>query len=344
MDRICRTSVAMGNEVLLVGRKRPHSQPLADRPYAQKRFSCIFEKGIWFYLEYNIRLIFFLLKHSFDLCYSVDVDTGLGALIPCLLKRKKLIHDAHEYFVELPELTGHPIKKRIWNMIAKWVNKVAEVRITVNKKLAEELQKKYGYDYQVIMNVPLMKESTKTGNTRERTLYYQGMLNVGRGLEEAILSLPHLPEEVTLTIVGKGDIEKKLKKMVKDHNLQKRVRFLGWKSPQEMYALAGKCMIGLNMLNGDNLNYRYSLANKFFDYMHMELPQVTMKYPAYQDIIKDYQVGVMIENLEVREVVKAIKKLLDENKFYEDCVKACREAKKEYHWEKEAKKILHIWN
>ena len=59
MIRICSSLQQGGYAVTLVGRVRENSQSLQQRIFQQKRLYCFFQKGKFFYAEYNIRLFFF---------------------------------------------------------------------------------------------------------------------------------------------------------------------------------------------------------------------------------------------------------------------------------------------
>ena len=119
MHRICNTLTDAGYDVLFLGRMKSTSSALLSHSFQQRRLNCWFSGGFLFYLEYNIRILFFALKMKPDLIYSVDLDTLLGTGIARKWLGAKLFHDAHEYFVEVPELEGSSMKKGIWNWIGK---------------------------------------------------------------------------------------------------------------------------------------------------------------------------------------------------------------------------------
>src|SRR5664279_4961064 len=98
MQRICSSLAAQGYTVELVGRQRPKSVALRVQPFGQKRLRCRFDRGIAFYAEYNLRLFAYLLTARYDAVCSIDLDTLAAGCCATLLRRKKRVFDAHEYF------------------------------------------------------------------------------------------------------------------------------------------------------------------------------------------------------------------------------------------------------
>ena len=89
MHRICDALHDEGHTVLLVGRVKSNSQPLLTQKFAQQRLKCIFSKGILFYLEYNIKLLFFALRFKPDVLYAVDLDTLMACGLAAKMTKKK---------------------------------------------------------------------------------------------------------------------------------------------------------------------------------------------------------------------------------------------------------------
>ena len=139
----------------------------------------------------------------------------------------------------------------------------------------------------------------------------------------------------TLEIAGGGPIREKLDKIVLENSLT-NVIFHGMLKPEKLKVINRRAKIGFNLLLGESLNYYYSLANKFFDYVMMEVPVVTMKFPVYVRLMDEYKVGEMIENLDVNELKTAISKIL-EVEYYDSLCNNCRIARKDWNWDNEIK-------
>ena len=71
------------------------------------RIFCFFDKGKLFYLEYNFRLLLFLLTHRFDVVCAIDLDTAIPVIISARLSSKPWVFDAHEYFSEMEEIVTY---------------------------------------------------------------------------------------------------------------------------------------------------------------------------------------------------------------------------------------------
>ena len=341
MHRICNSMRSRGYDVILIGRERSSSQELLHQDFKQKRLKCWFDTGILFYLEYNIRLFLFLLLLDSDIVYSVDLDTLVSGGLASILKRKKLIYDAHEYFVEVPELEDSVVKKRVWDIVAKLFIPKSDLNITVNKELAEVLENKYNQKFDVIRSVPLLIEVEESvALNKEKIILYQGVLNKGRGLEEAIMWISRMKGDIQLHIAGEGDLSKSLRVLKENVDKDNKVKFLGWKSPVELDIITKSAWLGLNLLDGNSLNYKYSLANKFFNYMHAGIPSVNMDFPVYRRYCKEDKVGVCISDLNVESIDLVIRSLLNDDIKYQEMVLSTRIARVKHSWQVEEVKLI----
>lgn len=344
MIRICTSLVNAGYAVILIGRNSPNSPALKTQPFQQKRFKLFFNKGKLFYLEYNFRLFIYLLFARFDAVCAVDLDTIVPGFIISKIKRKICIYDAHEYFTEVPEVVSRPVVKKVWEFIAQLIVPRIKYAYTVCESIADIFYEKYKTPFIVIRNVP-NKKPLLLNNKKKASpfiIIYQGVLNEGRGLEEAIDAMQDV-EDAELWLAGEGDLSKKLRELMTDKRLEKKVVFYGRISPDELFKLTARAHLGLNLLQNKGLNYYYSLANKTFDYMQAGIPSLCMAFPEYEKINKEYNALYLLDNLNVGEIINAINFYKNNESAYQEKCKNSRFAAEDLIWENEEKKLLKFY-
>lgn len=293
MQRICTTLAGAGHEVCLLGRRRKNAPDLSAQPYEQVRLRCFFEKGKLFYLEFNLRLLFYLLFRRFDALCAVDLDTIGPCFLAAKAKGRPLVYDAHEYFTEVPEVVGRPLVKRAWEMLAAALLPRLRYACTVGPALAEVLGNRYGIRFDTFRNVPWSSDAPPSLPDNRPFFLYQGVLNEGRCLERAILAM-HRVQGAELWLAGEGDLSEELRRLCEREGLSDRVRFLGYLSPDELRALSPRAFLGLNLLENKGLSYYFSLANKFFDYLQAGVPSVSPDFPEYRAVLADHEVGWLL--------------------------------------------------
>lgn len=336
MQRICLAYAEKGYPICLYGRILPESPPLAQQPYHQFRFSCFFRKGKLFYAEFNLRLLFRLLRTRPAAIWAADLDTMPAALLAKWLTGAILVYDAHEYFTETPELEGRPTTRKIWETLAKIAIPRADHAVTVSESLAEILQARYQRAFLTIRNVPLLRKGNilKIEKADPKVILYQGVLNVGRGLETAILAMHKLPE-LELWLAGEGDLSEALRTQVKLEKLESRVKFLGKLHPEALVDLTPRAFIGINLLDRRSKSYYYSLANKTFDYVQAGVPSIHLDFPEYRRLNIQWPCFVLLPELSTETLVRAVRQVLEQGTYYESLCLNCREAAREWNWEKE---------
>lgn len=347
MIRICGCLSESNYQVTLVGVKRSWSKPLNHQSFKQKRFSMLFKAGKLFFLEYNLRLFIYLLFRRFNIYSAVDLDSAIPQRMVSWLKRKPFVFDAHELYTELPEVLGRGYVGPFWNRVEKNIIPKAKLRITVTEGIAKYYEKKYKTDFLVVRNVPVSIPTTerKSAVTEllvwkgySRLLLYQGWLNKGRGLESLIGAIAD--SDYKLIIAGKGDLEEELKKQCADLGLRSQVKFLGFVEPATLKQITEIADVGFNLLENLGKSYFYSLANKFFDYVHADLPQIGMNFPEYRVLNQEYQVSILLDELNSKPLRKEIDRMFNEQGLHRKLVNNCALAKQTWNWESEKGKMV----
>lgn len=339
MQRICTSLVNGGYKVELIGREWKLSKPLLPQKYGQHRLKCWFSKGKFFYLEYNLRLFFYLLFQRADAFGAADLDTALPVMLQAKFKNKPFVFDAHEYFPEVPEVIARPKIQKFWRWVEKTIVPETALRYTVTESLAEIFTQNYGFPFATIRNISRLN-AIQIPEKSTRFLLYQGAVNAGRGLEILLEIMPEI--EAELWICGRGDLFDALQNRSKELKLENKVKFLGYVLPDELAEITRKAYVGLNLLENLGLSYYYSLANKFFDYLHACVPQVCINFPEYETLNQKYEVGYTVP-LQKEAIKNAVNELLHNPERYEKLVKNCLLAREELNWQNEEKKLLDLY-
>ncbi|MDB5196017.1 MAG: glycosyltransferase family 4 protein [Flaviaesturariibacter sp.] len=340
MIRICTSLQANGYDVCLIGRKLPNSMALKEQPFRQKRLALLFKKGAPFYMEYNLRLFFYLLYSPFDAICAIDLDTILPCLFVSKLRNKKRVYDAHELFCEMKEIVTRPRIYRVW----KWIERLSVPKFkdgyTVNEAIRNILNQDYAVNYEIIRSISVLKPLPIV--PKENFIIYQGAVNEGRSFETIIPAFNFI--NVPLYLYGDGNFLEEAKALANKYQLEDKVLFKGKLSPAELNQITPKAILGLTIFENTGLSNYYSLANRFFDYIHGGIPQVCVNYPVYQEINETIEVAVLIDDLSVEGIARVINETLSDEPLMSRLKVNCVKARELYNWQAEEKRLLKFYN
>ncbi len=355
VDKVCNSLTNMGFEVLLVGRQYKDSPLLSQRKYKTKRVRLLFRKGAAFYAEFNIRLFFLLLFRKCDILVSNDLDTLLPNYLISKIRRKKLVYDSHEYFCGVPELIHRPFVQNCWRRIEKFCVPHLPEMITVNQSIADLYDKEYPdrkNKVRVVRNIPTnekppIKETRHSLGLPEekKLLILQGSgINVDRGSEELVAAIEMVDDNALLLIIGKGDAVPALKRQVNERNLSHKVLFIDRVSPDKLFNYTYHADIGFSLDKDTNINYRFSLPNKIFDYMKAETPVIVSNLPEIAKVVKETEIGLVIADHRPQTIADSINMLLRDEMLLMKFKSNTKIAAKNYTWENEEKVLNDIYS
>jgi glycosyltransferase involved in cell wall biosynthesis len=340
MIRICTSLAGAGYAVTLIGRRWSNTSPLVPRPFAQKRLFCFTRTGKLSYLEYNLRLFFYLLFKKADVVCAIDLDTILPFYYISKLKRLPRVYDAHELFCEMKEVVSRPAVYRVWKWVEKHTVPHFKYGYTVNDAIAKEFNRLYRLQYEVVRNVPVL-HPISIPDKPEKYILYQGAVNEGRSFETLIPAMKHV--NARLIICGDGNFMEQARQLVQEHRLQEKVIFKGRILPAELRQYTLNAWAGVTLFENNGMNNYHSLGNRFFDYLHAGLPQLCVNYPAYEEINNRHQIAVLINNLSPETIAGGLNELLNNIKLYNQLQQNCLQAREAINWQQEEKKLLEFY-
>lgn len=337
MIRICSELSYAGYDVTLVGFKRRKSKPIIQRPFKQVRIPIIVEQGKLLYIDYWLKLFFYLMFKKVDVICAIDLDTILPVYYASVIRGKKRVYDAHELFTELKEVISRPAIHKMWQMIAQHTVPNFKVGYTIGESYAAELRKKYGVDYGVVRNATILKP-LQIPPKPEKYILYQGAVNVGRCFEQLIPAMKMV--NAPLIICGEGNFYQEAVALTEKYGLQDKITFKGYVPPAQLIDYTLGAWVGITLFEETSLSNRLSLANRFFDYMHAAVPQLCIKYPEYEKINADYEIAYLIEDPTPESIAAALNKLLTDSTYYSRLQANCFKAREKYCWQQETKTLL----
>ena len=177
----------------------------------------------------------------------------------------------------------------------------------------------------------------------KHVLVLQGSgINIQRGAEELVQAMAQL-DDCFLMIIGGGDVLPILKQMVVDLKITDRVRFFPRMTYQQMMAHTQLAELGFCLDKDTNLNYRFSLPNKLFDFIQAGVPIVASHLTEIEKIIRQYDLGLFIENHEPATIAATIHEALSDEARRAQWKKNLSVAARDLCWENEEQKLLEIY-
>ncbi|MDI9339421.1 MAG: glycosyltransferase [Sediminibacterium sp.] len=348
--RVYKTCICLhelGYEVELIGRLLPGSLPIPGSwPFKTLRMRLLFKKGPLFYLFFQFRLFIALVLKKVDLLVANDLDTLLPAFVISKFKGCRLVYDSHEVFCEVPELQNSPAKKKIWEKLEAFLLPKLSTCITVNESIKQYFETKYGVPFHVVRNIPapLTVDGTKNRNElglpeNQRIIILQGAgLNINRGVEELIKSMA-FTQNITLLIIGSGDVWPVLPQLIKETRTENKIRLIQKIPKQTLWHYTRLADLGISIDKDTNLNYKWSLPNKVFDYIHAGIPILASRLTEIERLITHYNIGAFIDSHHPEHIAKRIEECLS-NPDYQLWKSNLKKAETELTWEKEKNVLI----
>ncbi len=353
-QRVHRTSQSLsrkGLKVILVGRQMKSSLALKPREYRTHRFKLFFETGALFYANYNLRLFFFLLFRKVDILLANDLDTLAANYLISVIKGVPLVYDSHEYFTGVPELANRPKIRGVWKWLERRILPKLKYMYTVNSSIAGLYHEEYGINPKVIRNLPLKQTQRKIERTRQdlglpvdkKMLLFQGAgINIQRGAEEILETMQYL-HDCFLVFVGGGDVIEILKKEAIALDLSSKIFFFPKMPLEELREFTVLADLGLSLDKDTNVNYRYSLPNKIFDYIQAGVPVMASDLPEIRKVLDNYNIGKLISSHDPQILASEIQDFFNDAPRLALWKENLKFAAEELCWEKEEKILLDLF-
>ncbi|MEP7145545.1 MAG: hypothetical protein ABI792_00910 [bacterium] len=263
-------------------------------------------------LDKKIEINFNNKNIRFDLIIANDMDT-----IPIafrLFSSEKVLADFHEYAPEEFE------DKLYWKLIHKnyiyfqcrKYFPLLNGSTTVCKSIADEYNKNFGIIPEVITNAAEYIDLKPIPLNENMKIIHHGAAISSRKIEIMIQTAKLLDKRFTfdlMLIPNETAYYNSLKEMIRDNE---NIKIIEPVSFNEIIPFCNSYDIGLFILPHVNLNYRYALPNKFFEFVQSRLAIVTGPSVEMADYISEYKLGISTRSFNPEEIADEINGLTTE--------------------------------
>jgi glycosyltransferase involved in cell wall biosynthesis len=236
--------------------------------------------------------------------------------------RARVIYDSRDIYMvaaNLARLRG-PIKSVLARLERGWA-RAADRIVTVNRPYAEQLAQRFGVEMPVIvMNCSYRYDPPAPAPRRFherlgldaaiRVVLYQGGFSRGRGVEQLIQAIRHVPDAV-LVVMGYGALESDFLAAAAADENRGKVHVLPAVPPTELLEwVASADAVGV-LFQHDTLNNYLSTPNKFLEAMAAGVPTVCSDHPGMGPIARETGCGIPVDPSDIEAIAAALRTIVD---------------------------------
>lgn len=243
----------------------------------------------------NRRMVTAFSGMSFDLVHCNDFDTlWAGSALKKRGVAHRLLYDAHEYWPGMA-VDGSATNVQHRRYESEGIVH-ADYVVTVNEIIADMIRDEYGLSFTpaVLPNCPhMINAPVDTDAVHDPVRFlYQGKVQAYRGLESLIRAFADVRGAV-LTISGYGPLERRLRALTSELNLEGRVTFTGRFSPADAMSIITGHDVGVLPFSPVTVSITNSSPNKLFDYAMGGLAIAASDLPYLRRFIDTYGTGIL---------------------------------------------------
>ena len=312
------------------------------------------------YLECLLRMTWEGIRFKPQVVHAHDLEALPIGYLTAKLARARLVYDSHELWSD--QAASHSYPRWLFKFavgLEKVLARRADAVITVTESISRHLQAQMRIPAPtVIRNVPVRPAAI--GNECPSALHvllglandvpvilYLGMIGKGRGLETFIRSMQWVQPDAVAVIMGSPwgtRYLESLRSQASQLGVSERVQFVPAVPPGEVHRYASGATIGIAAIEDYCLSYRYSLANKLFEYIQAGLPVVATDLPEMANLVRTYDLGEVFPDRNAEAVAGVINRMLSCPATLARYRQNTIAAAKELNWSKEETKLLDLYD
>lgn len=246
---------------------------------------------------------------SSDVVLANDIDSAGLALF---LEPVHGVHlDLHEY---APRMKEELLRWKLFMgpfmtwMIHRFATRADSVT-TVGQHIAGEYRRRFGLEISVVTNAAPFEDRTPSPVDDTVRLVHSGAAKPGRHLEIMLDAMDGVSRDATLDLYltqNSGAYYETLRARIQE---MPKVTLHDPVSYRDLSAVLNDYDLGVFVLPPVNFNYRWTLPNKFFDFVQARLGLIIGPSPEMASVLADGGFGVITQNFEASSLAMTIDSL-----------------------------------
>ncbi|XVH32233.1 glycosyltransferase family 4 protein [Haloferacaceae archaeon DSL9] len=288
-----------------------------------------------YYLIFPFHALLWLLFHyrEFDVVItsSPPIFTGFAGLPFGLLGLKSWVVDVRDLWIDasigLGFIEEGGLSERIARRYQQLVLRNADCVTVTTAVLGSQLAAEYGIYEGKVVHLPNGVDTSRfepSDSESEPVIVYTGNVGHAQDLESCVRAMGELDRsDVTLKIVGDGDIKSDLERVAREENLNGQVEFTGLVPREEIPKILDEAMIGVAPLKSTE-TLEYAVPTKAYEYMAYEIPVVATGIGEIKSLMDESGGGYLVAN-DPDAVASAFETLLEDSEMRAEIGSAGRE-------------------
>jgi glycosyltransferase involved in cell wall biosynthesis len=284
-----------------------------------------------------------------DVYWCHNVHPAPPLLFASLVRRRRLVYDAHELYGEVKPGAGPAsrLSAAMTRAVERALARRATSVLTTNPSRAGVMCSRYPYaDISVVANVPPTVERVEALDPRfpsGTTLLYQGGIYAEARAFRSVIAALRMLDGVSFEIVGFGrdaDIEA-IRRWSAEFGVADRVHLHRPVPFDQLVRIAASATVGIVPLRNISQNSYLGDTNKLFEYLMAGLPVVGSNFPEVARVLTEGSppVGAVFDPEDPASVAAAVDEVLSD-RLEERRSEARRLAVERFNWTREEPELL----
>lgn len=290
-----------------------------------------------------------------DLIHSHELICLPITLLATWGRKTKIVYDAHElYFEQGVPQDRRGANFRFWMWLeGKLVHKVDAI-LAANPERAEIMRERFGLaeapvsidnlsEPQPRVESRLLQDFVASkGGSAEAIVFYQGMINEGRGIPNLIAAMALVPNHVSLVLMG-PQLEDVCAPAIAKYHVEDKVFYHEPVSAREVHAWSCSADVGVVIYRNTGLNNYLCAPNKLYEYLMSGIPVIGPDSPTVSRVLTEYGVGALFDPESPESIAKAIMGLLGDRASLERAKAGIPAALARFNWRTEKERLMGVY-